>query len=131
MFLKLFLAFTIIPVVEIYILIQIGSVMGAFNTVLLVIGTGFAGAYLARMQGLETLYRVRASLQQGIMPAEEIIDAVIILVAGVVLLTPGLITDIAGLLLLFPLTRLHFKRFFRKKLDEWIREQDVSIRRYP
>ena len=64
--------------------------VGAFNTLLLVILTGFLGAFLARLHGLQTMYRVRTRLQQGEMPAEEMIDALIIFVAGIVLLTPGL-----------------------------------------
>jgi len=101
MLLKLFLAFTLIPVAEIYLLIKIGYSIGAFNTVLVVIITAFVGATLARMQGLQTMLRIKASLQQGITPTEDLIDAFIIFLAGIVLLTPGFITDITGLLLLF------------------------------
>ena len=105
--------------------------MGALYTLALVILTGFVGAYLARMQGMRTMLRVRSQLQQGMMPAEDLIDAVIIFVAGIVLLTPGLLTDIAGLLLLFPATRFHFKRWLRKKFDQWMQNPNVSIRSYP
>ena len=97
MFLKLFLAFTLIPVAEIYVLIKIGTSIGALNTVALVLITAFAGAYLARLQGINTMLKFRANLQQGIVPAEELIDAIIIFIAGIVLLTPGFITDLAGL----------------------------------
>ena len=131
MLLKLFLAFTLIPVLEIYLLIEIGGHLGALNTVALVIATGFAGAYLARLQGMQTMLRVRASLQQGVMPAEEMLDAMLIFAAGIVLLTPGFITDIFGLLLLIPDTRLLFKRYLRKKLDTWMQQQDVRIDRFP
>ncbi len=121
--------YTIIPVVEIYLLIEVGTVIGALNTVILVVATGFAGAYLARLQGMQTMIRVRSSLQQGIMPTEELLDAVLIFVAGIVLLTPGFITDTAGLLLLIPETRRHFKRFLRLKLDRWIQKQNIHIQR--
>ena len=131
MFLKLFLAFTLIPVFELYLLIKIGTVIGAFNTLLLVIITGVAGAYLARLQGMQTMFRVRAKLQQGEMPAEDMLDALLIFIAGVVLLTPGLLTDIAGLLLLLPPTRLRFKIWLRQKFDDWMRHSQVQIRRYP
>ena len=130
MLLKLFLAFTLIPVLELYLLIKIGTVMGALNTLILVILTGFAGAYLARMQGLQTMLRVRSQIQQGVMPAEDLIDAVIIFAAGIVLLTPGLLTDIAGLLLLYPTSRFYFKRWLRKKFDQWIQNPNVTIRYY-
>ncbi len=131
MLLKLFLAFTLIPVLELSLLIKIGAVIGALNTLVLVILTGFAGAYLARMQGMQTMRRVRSQLQQGIMPAEDLIDAVIIFVAGIVLLTPGFLTDLAGLLLLFPASRFHFKRWLRQKFDQWMQNPNVAIRRYP
>ncbi len=131
MLLKLFLAFTLIPVLEIYLLIKVGGQLGALNTVALVIITGFAGAYLARLQGMHTMLRVRTSLQQGVMPAEEMLDAMLIFAAGLVLLTPGFITDVFGLLLLIPDTRLLFKRYLRKKLDAWMQEQDVRIDRFP
>jgi len=131
MLLKLFLAFTLVPVAEIYLLIKVGNHMGALNTVALVIATGIAGAYLARLQGMQTMFRVRANLEQGVMPAEAMLDALLIFVAGVVLLTPGFITDALGLLLLIPETRFHFKRYLRRKFDHWIQEQDVHINRIP
>ena len=131
MLLKLFLAFTLVPMLEVYLLIELGSVMGLLNTLALVILTGFAGAYLARMQGMQTMRRVRSQLQQGIMPAEDLIDAVIIFVAGIVLLTPGFLTDLAGLLLLFPVSRFHFKRLLRQKFDQWMQNSNVAVRRFP
>ena len=85
MLFRLFLCFTLIPVVELYLLIQVGTVIGGLNTVLLVILTGFAGAWLARMEGMNTMIRLRTNLAQGLMPAEELIDAVIIFAAGIVL----------------------------------------------
>ena len=75
MFLKLFLAFTLIPALEIYILITVGSMIGALNTLILIILTGVAGAYLAKLQGMYTLFKIQTNLQQGVMPAEELIDA--------------------------------------------------------
>lgn len=119
MLLKLFLAFTLIPVAEIYLLIKVGSQIGAVKTILLVLLTGFAGAYLARIQGLQTLLRMRLSMQQGQLPTEDLLDAALIFIAGVVLLTPGFITDAAGLLLLIPETRFYAKRFIKKRLEAW------------
>jgi UPF0716 protein FxsA len=130
MLFKLFIAFTLVPVIEIYLLIKVGSQIGALNTVLLVIATGFAGAYLARMQGLHTMYRVRASLDQGVTPTEELLDAMLIFAAGMVLLTPGFVTDALGLLLLIPETRRWFKDYLKRKFNQWIQNQDVNIRRY-
>ena len=130
MLLKLFIAFTLVPVIEIYLLIKVGSHIGALNTVLLVIATGFAGAYLARMQGLHTMYRVRASLDQGVMPTEELLDAMLIFSAGLVLLTPGFVTDAFGLLLLIPETRKMFKQYLKRKFDHWIQTHDIQTRRF-
>ncbi len=131
MLLKLFLCFTLIPVVELYLLIKVGTLIGGFNTVLLVILTGFAGAWLAKMEGIHTMLKVRMNLQQGIMPAEELMDALIILIAGIVLITPGLITDLFGLMMLWPVTRNLFKRFLRKKFDEMQTKGNIDITRYP
>jgi UPF0716 protein FxsA len=127
MLLKLFLAFTLIPVVEIYLLIKIGAYVGAFNTVVIVIVTGFIGAYLARLQGMQTMFRMRTSLQQGIMPTNDLIDALLIFIAGIVLLTPGFVTDAAGLLILFPHTRRIFKQFLQRKLKRWVENQNLNI----
>ena len=120
MFFKLFLAFTLIPFIEIYLLIKIGARIGAFNTILVVILTGLVGASLARLQGIRTMTKVRESLNRGELPAEEMLDAMLIFVAGIVLLTPGFLTDIAGLAILVPNVRDWFKRWLRKKFDEWL-----------
>ena len=130
MLLKLFLAFTLIPVIELYLLIKLGATIGPLYTLLLVILTGAVGAYLARLQGLEAMLRVKARLQQGEPPAEEMLDALIIFIAGIVLLTPGLLTDISGLLLLLPATRLRFKIWLRQKFNQWMQRSNVNISRY-
>ena len=117
MLLKLFLAFTIIPIIEIYLLIEIGSMFGALTAVTLVILTGFLGAFLARMQGLQTLYRIQESLREGRMPSGELLDALLIIIAGLVLLTPGFLTDSAGFLLLIPATRNSIKYWLRSQIE--------------
>ena len=117
MLLKLFLAFTIIPIIEIYLLIEIGSMFGALTAVTLVILTGFLGAFLARMQGLQTLYRIKESLREGRMPSGELLDALLIVIAGLVLLTPGFLTDSAGFLLLIPATRNSIKYWLRRQIE--------------
>ncbi len=126
-FLKLVLAFTMIPAAEIYVLIKIGGFIGALNTVLVIIITGVLGAYLARLQGMHTLYKIQANLRQGIIPTEELLDALIILSAGITLLTPGFLTDIAGLMLLVPFTRFYVKLWLKKKLDRWQNTHDVHF----
>ena len=117
MLLKLFLAFTIIPVVEIYLLIQIGTIFGALTSIALVIVTGFLGAYLARIQGLQTLFRIQKSLREGQMPSSELLDALLIGIAGLVLLTPGFLTDAFGFLLLIPNTRTAIKLWLHRQIE--------------
>ena len=117
MLLKLFLAFTIIPIIEIYLLIEIGSMFGALTAVTLVILTGFLGAFLARMQGLQTLYRMQESLREGRMPSGELLDTLLIVIAGLVLLTPGFLTDSVGFMLLIPATRNFIKYWLRRQIE--------------
>jgi UPF0716 protein FxsA len=130
MFLKLFLAFTLVPFMEIYLLIKIGSYLGAFNTIMIVILTGFLGALLARYQGLQTILSVRESLDRGEIPASEMLDALLIFLAGIVLITPGFLTDIAGLILLIPRTRSLFKAWVQRKFTRWINQKRVNISFY-
>ncbi len=115
--LKLLLAFTIIPIIEIYLLIEIGSIFGALTAITLVILTGFLGAFMARMQGLQTLFRIQESLREGRMPSGELLDALLIVIAGVVLLTPGFLTDSAGFLLLIPTTRNFIISWLQRQIE--------------
>ncbi|WP_028576234.1 FxsA family protein [Desulfomicrobium escambiense] len=130
MFGKLFLLFAVIPVAEIYVLVSVGGVIGVLPTVALVLLTALAGAHLARMQGLAVMMRIRENLAQGFMPAEELLDGLLIFLAGMTLLTPGFLTDIMGLLILLPATRNIFKRWLRKKFDEWRQNPNVHITFY-
>ncbi len=127
MFGKLFLLFALVPVAEIYVLVSVGGAIGVFPTIALVLLTALAGAHLARRQGLSTMVRIRENLDQGFMPAEELLDALLIFLAGMALLTPGFLTDLCGLLILLPATRNIFKRWLRKKFDEWRQNPNVHI----
>ncbi len=117
MFFKLFLIFTLIPVIELALLIKVGTIIGTFNTVVLVIATALIGAFLVRMEGLNVIYRFQRNVLQGVFPGEEIFDGALILVAGAVLITPGLITDVLGFLLVFPPTRRVIKRIIRRYIE--------------
>jgi UPF0716 protein FxsA len=119
--------FIVIPVVEFALLIEIGSRLGTLPTLLLIFGTGVVGAYLARLEGLRILYRIQLDLQRGTMPAEQLFDGVLVLIAGIVLLTPGLLTDVAGILLLFPLSRYPIKAFIKRKAQSWVANSQVHI----
>ena len=127
---KLFLLFAVIPVAEIYVLVSVGGAIGVLPTVALVLLTALAGAHLARLQGLAVMMRIRENLAQGFMPAEELLDGLLIFLAGMTLLTPGFLTDIMGLLILLPATRNIFKRWLRKKFDEWRQSPNVHITFY-
>jgi len=105
MFRFLILLFLLVPLIEIYLLIEIGSAIGAVATILLVIFTAVVGAYLLRLQGFATFRRVQANMAEGILPAQELIEGLILLIAGVLLLTPGFFTDIAGFIFLIPAAR--------------------------
>lgn len=102
---RLLLLFISIPVVEIYLLAIVGSHIGFFNTVLLVIGTGILGASLARTQGIQILALIQSEMAQGRIPTKALVDGVIVLIAGTLLITPGVLTDGVGFLLLIPITR--------------------------
>ena len=108
MFKILFILFLAIPVLEIYLLIKVRGLIGAMPTVLAVIGTAVLGAYLLRLQGISTLRRVQETLQRGELPAVEMFEGVILLVAGALLLTPGFFTDTLGFLALVPALRRRF-----------------------
>jgi len=115
---KLFLVFAIVPAVELYLLIRVGTIIGAFNTVLLVIATAAVGAYMVRLEGLNVALRFQQNLQDGIFPGEEIFDGAMLLVAGALLVTPGLLTDTAGFLIVIPPSRAALKRFIRKRIEK-------------
>ena len=105
MFRVLFLFFVIVPVVEIMVLMHVGQWLGAWPTIGIVILTAWLGAKYVRQQGLATLQSVQAKMAQGEMPSGEIITGVMLLVAGVLLVTPGFVTDVFGLSLLLPAVR--------------------------
>ncbi len=127
MLFKLFAAFVILPIVEIYVLIKIGTHIGALWTIFLVIATAFVGALLAKMQGSQTMFRLRTNLQQGVPPTDDILDAFLIFTAGIVFLTPGFITDLMGLFLLIPQSRRIIKAWLIKRIDRWMRQGNVYI----
>ena len=116
-----------LPLLELAILIKLGQWMGLMPTIMLVILTGMVGAALARFQGFLVIRRIQSELQHSRMPAEQLIDGLLILIGGVVLLTPGLLTDVFGLCLLLPFTRTLFKRGLRKWFDRMIQRGETRI----
>jgi len=101
----LLLLFLCVPILEIYLLIQVGSQVGAFYTVVLVVGTAVLGAALIRSQGLQTLEKIKSSSSRGELPAVPLIEGLLLLIAGALLLTPGFFTDALGFLVVIPILR--------------------------
>ena len=107
----IFLLVLIIPFLEIYLLLTVGGIIGAAPTIFLVVFTAVLGAWLLRQQGFATFQRLRSNLEQGKMPAYEMIEGPIILVGGALLLTPGFITDFLGFLCLIPQCRRKLAKY--------------------
>ena len=117
MFLLLVILFTVIPAFEIYLLIKVGGEFGIINTIWFVIATGVIGASLAKSQGLSIIQRIQKESQNGRIPGKEIIQGLMIFAGGLLLLTPGFITDIFGFCLVMPGPR-HVLMIFVSKLVE-------------
>lgn len=116
MFGKLFILFAILPIIEIAVLVNVGEQIGGWNTVAIVIFTAFVGAFLVRKEGITTLTQAQQKMQTGVMPGQEMAEGLLLLVAGILLVTPGFITDALGLLLSFPLTRPFIAKSLMKQL---------------
>jgi UPF0716 protein FxsA len=100
------LLFIVVPLVEIYVAVQVGHVIGALNTVGLLLLLSLSGVWLTKLAGFGVITRVRRQLQAGHMPTNELIDGALVLTGGVLLIVPGFVTAVVGLLLLFPPTRV-------------------------
>ena len=124
---KLLLLFVVVPLVELVLLLQIGELVGLWITIAIVIATGFAGAFLARLVGLRTLGRIRETLEAGRVPTTDLIDGVVVLVAGAMLLTPGVLTDATALFLLTPPGRALVRRYLRRRVERAVARGAVTI----
>ncbi|MEC6909324.1 FxsA family protein [Photobacterium piscicola] len=116
MFPLLMLLFIVVPMVEIGLFIQVGGLLGLWPTIAIVFFTAVIGASLVRSQGIATLTLVQSKLQQGEMPTQEIIEGMLLAVAGVLLLTPGFMTDALGLILLLPPSRAKVAQILMQKI---------------
>jgi UPF0716 protein FxsA len=113
MLIRLILLFTVIPLIELYLLIQVGRYLGSFQTIMIVLITGIIGGLLARSQGLSVQRQIRVDLRNGIIPTDSLIDGLFILIAAALLITPGMITDLFGFILMVP--------SFRGWLKMWLK----------
>lgn len=116
MFAGLGLLLLVVPIVELYVLIQVGQAIGAGWTILLLIGVSILGTILLKREGGVAWRRLQEAIAAGRMPTNEVTDGALIVVGGALLITPGFVTDVVGLLFLFPMTRGAAKIFFRKAL---------------
>jgi UPF0716 protein FxsA len=121
----LILLFTVLPALELIVLIKVGTNIGILNTFLLLILTGVSGAWLARIQGFAVLRRVEESLGRGEMPTDAMLDGLMIFCGGIALLTPGFLTDIFGIFLLIPWTRSLVKLWLNKKIRKMIQGEGI------
>ena len=127
MLFRLFLLFALVPVIELALLIQVGQFLGVVPTIVLVIGTGAAGAALARSQGLHAFSRLRRALSSGTFPGDEMFDGVLILGGGLLLLTPGLVTDLVGFAALVPGSRHVIKSLVKRSLRQRLHLDPVRV----
>ena len=125
--LRYFALFTLVPVFELWLLIEVGKIIGTIPTVFLVASTGFFGVMLAKSQGLAVIRRIGTVLEEGDLPGEQLIDGGCILVGGAFLLTPGLITDALGFALLIPFTRKFIKPYIKRILKRKIEYNTIDI----
>lgn len=125
MFGILLLLFTIVPAVEIYLLINIGSQIGGVNTIAIVVITGVLGASLAKTQGLSILNKIQQDLSKGVLPADQLIHGLLVFGGGLLLLTPGFLTDFLGLSMVIPGTRHLIVNWLRVKFERGISNGNI------
>ena len=115
------------PMLELWLLIRVGHVIGAPWTIVIVVLTGAAGAWLAKLQGLMVIMEIQRDMAEGRMPAPRMLDGVMILIAGVLMITPGLVTDAAGFALLVPAVRYSIRQWMRRKLEQKLSDGSINI----
>lgn len=125
--LKLLLLFILLPVIELAILVEIGRYVGTVPTIALVVLTGALGAYLAKREGIGVLRRIQDDVRAGRMPGPAIVDGVIIVIAGAVLITPGVLTDIVGFLCLIPATRRLIRAELWRRITRAVQQGRADI----
>jgi UPF0716 protein FxsA len=109
--------FVVVPILELWVLIEVGQVIGTWNTIGLLLIVSFVGAWLVKREGLGVVRRFRTQLDEGRIPGKELADGVLIILAGALMLTPGFLTDVVGLILLLPFTRAGIRRTALRRLS--------------
>lgn len=126
---KILALFVVLPFIELYLLLQLAEVTSPFFTFATIISTGIVGAFFAKQQGQKVYSNIQGELQLGRLPGDNLLHGLCVLVGGILLLTPGLISDTIGLLLLLPLTRTIFSRWLKRKFSGVLQKEVVRI--YP
>lgn len=116
-----------LPIVELALLFELHGLVGFFPTVMIVLLTGIIGATLVRRQGIAIVLKIQREMSIGNIPAPQMIDGVMVLLAGALLVTPGLITDLSGFLLLIPFVRKHIRLWLKKILEEKVRSSYIQV----
>lgn len=124
---RLALLFVVVPILELMLLIEMGQRVGIMPTLALVMFTGVTGAWLARAEGLRILLQFQRELASGKLPGQSLMDGISVLVGGAFLLTPGVLTDVAGFSLLLPPTRRWIQRRVQKRLERQIADGSVRV----
>ena len=127
LFSRLFLLFVGVPLLELLVLIQVGQRVGVLPTIGLVVVTGVAGAALARLEGLRTIWKIQGELAHGRLPGNALLDGFAILLGGALLLTPGILTDFVGFSLLLPLTRKLYLGRIRDSLERRLKSGAIHV----
>jgi len=118
------LLFLVIPFVELYVIVQVGHVIGLLDTFAVLVLVSLVGAWLVKREGMSVLRRAQAQVDAGRVPGRELVDGVLVLLAGALLLTPGFVTDAVGVLLLLPPVRASVRALTRRRLA-----RQVTVRR--
>jgi len=129
-FTKLLMLFIIVPIVELYVLIEIGRKIGTWSTIGIIILTGILGAYLVKRQGFLILRKIQNDLNEGVLPGDSLIQGAIILAGGILLITPGFITDTIGFIFLIPAGRRLVKNYLLNWLKGKIREGNFYYKEF-
>ena len=124
---RLLLLFVVLPAVELALLIELGSRFGTLHTLALIVITGVVGASLARGQGLAIVRQIQSEVAEGRLPAQSLVDGVIILLAAALLVTPGVLTDAFGFLCLVPAFRSRVKHVLWRRLERAVAENRVHL----
>lgn len=124
---RLLLLFVLVPIAELALLIEIGKRVGLVATLVLIAATGVLGAFLARHQGLGVLAKIRSETDQGRLPTGQLVDGALILVAGAVLMTPGVLTDAFGFFCLIPPGRKLLKKYLGRRFEGAVKSGRVNM----